>query len=143
MRQTRPGGLIVAPWGTNYCDEDALVRLPVAEDGTASGPFLRPLEFMKLRAQRLDWGRFGRHVGDYPGDADESATSVTLSDLGEGQRFRGAQFVLGLCVPDCAHVLNAGEHGESTLWFFDMTQGSRSWASVVFRQGNSLSSSAC
>ncbi|AKG44820.1 protein-l-isoaspartate(d-aspartate) o-methyltransferase [Streptomyces xiamenensis] len=135
VRQTRPGGLIVAPWGTHYCDEDALVRLTVAEDGTASGPFLRPLEFMKLRAQRLDWGRSGRHVWEYPGDADESATSVTLSDLGEGQRFRGARFVLGLCVPDCAHVLNAGEDGESTLWFFDMAEGSRSWASVLFQDG--------
>ncbi|MFF2374282.1 hypothetical protein ACFVUW_07840 [Streptomyces xiamenensis] len=90
---------------------------------------------MKLRAQRLDWGRFGRHVREHPENADESATSVDLSDLGEGQRFRGARFVLGLCVPDCAHVLNAGEHGESTLWFFDMTEGSRSWASVLFRQG--------
>ncbi|MCU4747160.1 methyltransferase domain-containing protein [Streptomyces sp. G-5] len=135
VRQTRPGGLIVAPWGTHYCDEDALVRLTVVGDGTASGPFLRPLEFMKLRAQRLDWGRFGRHVREYPGDADESATSVTLSELGEGQRFRGARFVLGLCVPDSAHVLNAGEDGESTLWFFDMTEGSRSWASVLFQDG--------
>ncbi|MGW8849226.1 hypothetical protein ACWGNE_15720, partial [Streptomyces xiamenensis] len=52
-------------------------------------------------------------VRAYPREADESATSVTLTDLGEGQRFRGAQFVLELCVPDCAHVLNAGEHGEA------------------------------
>ncbi|GAA1152264.1 methyltransferase domain-containing protein [Streptomyces hebeiensis] len=138
--QTRPGGLIVAPWGTHYCDEDALVRLTVADDGSASGPFCRPLEFMKIRAQRLDWRRFGSHVERYPGDAAESVTTVTLSDLGEERRFSAAKFVIGLCVPDCAHVLNTGrgasdESGESTVWFFDMTEGSRSWASVVSRPG--------
>ncbi|MCS0635044.1 methyltransferase domain-containing protein [Streptomyces sp. LP05-1] len=134
LEQTRPGGLIVAPWGTHYSDEDALVRLTVADDGSASGPFLRPLEFMKLRAQRLDWRRFGNHVGEYPGDAAETETSVSLSDLGEDRRFLGPKFVLGLCVPDCAHVVNSGEDS-STVWFFDMTEGSRSWASVVFRTG--------
>ncbi|UNZ19636.1 protein-L-isoaspartate(D-aspartate) O-methyltransferase [Streptomyces sp. 891-h] len=136
VEQTRPGGLILAPWGTHYSDGDALVRLTVADDGSASGRFLRPLEFMKLRAQRLDWNRFGRHVGEYPGNAAVSATSVSLSDLGEGRRFEGIQFVLGLCVPRCAHVLNAGE-SESVLWFFDMTEGSRAWASVTFPAGES------
>jgi protein-L-isoaspartate O-methyltransferase len=134
LAQTRAGGLILAPWGTHYCDEDALVRLTLADDGSASGPFLRALEFMKLRAQRLDWRRFSEHVGPYPGDAAESATTVSLADLGEGQRFLGARFILGLCVPDCAHVLNSGD-GESTVWYFDMAEGSRSWASVVFRSG--------
>jgi protein-L-isoaspartate(D-aspartate) O-methyltransferase len=134
LRQTRPGGLIIAPWGTHYSAEDALVRLTVADDGSASGPFLRPLEFMKLRAQRLDWARFGGHVGDHPGDAAESVTTVSLADLGEGRRFDPTRFVLGLCVPRCAHVLNPGADA-STLWFFDMTEGSRSWASVAFRTG--------
>ncbi|WP_346655824.1 methyltransferase domain-containing protein [Streptomyces sp. RFCAC02] len=134
LRQTRPGGLIVAPWGTHYSNEDALLRLTVAEDGSASGPFLRPLEFMKLRAQRLDWDRFRDHVGPYPGDAAESATTVPLADLGEDRRFGGPSFVLGLCVPHCAHLLDAGDEA-STLWFFDMTEGSRCWASVTFRHG--------
>ncbi|AXI81139.1 hypothetical protein C7M71_003595 [Peterkaempfera bronchialis] len=87
-----------------------------------------------LLSARLDWRRFGSHVGTYPGDAAEEAVSVTLADLGEGRRFHGAKFVMGLCVPDCAHVLNT-DRGESTLWFFDMAEGSRSWASVVFRAG--------
>lgn len=134
LAQTRPGGVILAPWGTHYSHEDALVRLTVAEDGSASGPFLRPLEFMKIRAQRLDWRRFAGHVGAYPGDAAASVTSVPLAELGEGRPFRGARFVLGLCVPECAQVLNTGE-GEATLWFFDMTEGSRAWASVRFRDG--------
>ncbi|MGW8557116.1 hypothetical protein [Streptomyces tubercidicus] len=35
--QSRPGGVILAPWGTHYSDQDALVRLTVREDGSASG----------------------------------------------------------------------------------------------------------
>ncbi|MFE9329717.1 methyltransferase domain-containing protein [Streptomyces sp. NPDC006925] len=132
--QTRPGGLIVAPWGTHYSDEDALVRLTVAEDGSASGPFLRPLEFMKLRAQRLDWRRFAEHVGEFPGNATVSSTSVGLAELSQGRRFQGTAFILGLCVPHCAHVVNTDASG-STFWFFDMAEGSRGWASVAFRAG--------
>ncbi|SFT84762.1 protein-L-isoaspartate(D-aspartate) O-methyltransferase [Actinopolyspora lacussalsi subsp. righensis] len=36
IEQTRPCGLIVAPWGTDYCN-GALVRLEVHENGWASG----------------------------------------------------------------------------------------------------------
>ncbi|NJP42355.1 methyltransferase domain-containing protein [Streptomyces sp. PRB2-1] len=135
LEQTRPGGVVLAPWGTHYGNGDALVRLTVRGDGTASGPFLRPVEFMKLRAQRLDWGRFRAHVGPYPGDADTSETAVSLTELGEGRRrMGGTAFVLGLLVPDCAHVLNTAGAG-ATLWFFDMRPGSRAWASAEFRPG--------
>jgi protein-L-isoaspartate(D-aspartate) O-methyltransferase len=133
LAQTRPGGVILAPWGTHYCDEDALVRLTVREDGSADGRFLRPVEFMKLRAQRLDWDRFAGHVtGPYPGDAAECGTDLTPADLGEGRRFGGPAFALGLCVRDCAHVRNPARGG-CTVWFFDLA--SRSWASVAFRDG--------
>jgi len=55
---------------------DALLRLTVARNGSASGPFVRPREFMELRYQRLDWVRVTGHLsGNYPGDADRSATS--------------------------------------------------------------------
>ncbi|WP_167746409.1 hypothetical protein [Streptomyces melanosporofaciens] len=53
IEQTRPGGLIVAPWGTHYTPADAVARLMVREDGTASGRFTGPVEFMKLRGRRL------------------------------------------------------------------------------------------
>ncbi|MGW8557110.1 methyltransferase domain-containing protein [Streptomyces tubercidicus] len=129
--QSQPGGVILAPWGTHYSDQDALVRLTVREDGSASGPFLRMLEFMKLRDQRLDWNRFRGHVPDFPGDADVSRTTVALTDLGD--RYETARFVIGLCVPDCAHVINRPDGGTAKAWFFDLT--SRSWAAAVFRRG--------
>ncbi|MET8678859.1 methyltransferase domain-containing protein [Streptomyces sp. NPDC004647] len=131
LEQTRPGGIILAPWGTHYSNQDALVRLIVNEDGSASGPFLRMVEFMKLRNQRLDWNRFREHVPEFPGDADVSRTPVTLADL--GGRYESAHFALGLRVPDCAHVVNETEAGTGKAWFFDLA--SRSWAAAVFRSG--------
>lgn len=137
LEQTRPGGIVLAPWGTHYSDQDALVRLTVRDDGGdgggggASGPFLRMVEFMKLREQRLDWGRFGPYVADFPGDADVSRTALTLSDL--GQRYDSVRFVTGLWVRGCAHVVNRTGQDAGRAWFFDLT--SRSWAVAEFREG--------
>ncbi|MFJ2111093.1 methyltransferase domain-containing protein [Streptomyces sp. NPDC087850] len=132
LEQTRPGGIILAPWGTHYSDQDTLVRLTVGDDGRASGPFLRMVEFMKLRAQRLDWNRFRAYVPRFPGDADVSRTQATLADLGE--RYEPVRFVTGLCVPDCAHVVNRTGAESGKAWFFDLA--SRSWAAVEFRAGD-------
>ncbi|MEV6421336.1 methyltransferase domain-containing protein [Streptomyces sp. NPDC051662] len=134
LEQTRPGGIILAPWGTHYSHQDGLVRLAVGEDGRAVGPFLRMVEFMKLRDQRLDWNLFVEHVKEFPGNADDSRTSLTLADI--GSRYDPADFVVGLCVPDCAHVVNtgdSGEEGDAKAWFFDFL--SQSWAAVVFSPG--------
>ncbi|MFC8829730.1 methyltransferase domain-containing protein [Streptomyces sp. NPDC057137] len=132
LEQTRPGGIILAPWGTHYSDQDALVRLTVGDDGRAVGPFLRMVEFMKLRDQRLDWDRFRTYVPEYPdfpGDADVSRTPLALADL--GRRYDSVRFVIGLRVPDCAHVVNQTGEEAGKAWFFDL--GSRSWATVEFR----------
>ena len=130
LEQTRAGGMILCPWGTHYDNGDALLRLTVGADGSASGPFLRMVEFMKLRDQRLDWDRFGGHVTDFPGDAAVSSTALTPSDLGE--RWTSARFVTGLAVPDCAHVHNRA-HGYTRVWFFGLPD--RSWACAEFQPG--------
>ncbi len=130
LEQTREGGLILCPWGTHYDNGDALLRLTVGADGSASGRFLRMVEFMKLRDQRLDWDRFGGHVKEFPGDAAVSSTVLTPSDLGE--RWTSARFVTGLAVPDCAHVCNrAGGH--TRVWFFGLSD--QSWACAEFQPG--------
>ncbi|MFD8547495.1 methyltransferase domain-containing protein [Streptomyces sp. NPDC059649] len=131
LEQTGPGGIILAPWGTHYTDQDALVRLSVREDGSASGPFLRMVEFMKLRDQRLDWSRFHDYVPEFPGEADVSRTRIALVDLGD--RYETVRFVTGLCVPGCAHVVNRSDEETGKAWFFDLA--SRSWAAVEFRSG--------
>lgn len=51
VEQTRPGGLIVVPWGTRWTNTAAVARLRVADD-MAMGWFTRPVEFMLDRGQR-------------------------------------------------------------------------------------------
>ncbi|MBF9071871.1 methyltransferase domain-containing protein [Streptacidiphilus fuscans] len=51
INQTRPGGVIVTPYGTDYCN-GAVLRLEVADDGSASGRFSDGVSFMWVRSQR-------------------------------------------------------------------------------------------
>lgn len=136
LAQTRPGGVILVPWGTHYDSGDAVLRLTVNEDGSASGPFLRPVAFMKLRGQRLDWDRFTHYVPNFPGDADTSTTKLSPDDLGSS--YGTERFVTGLVVPDLAHVVNQPDADTTKAWFFDLT--SQAWAAVVSRKGEPYAS---
>jgi protein-L-isoaspartate(D-aspartate) O-methyltransferase len=53
VRQTRPGGLILAPWGPTFHPDDPLAVLTVRDDGTAEGRFACPAWFMPMRDQRM------------------------------------------------------------------------------------------
>ncbi|MGH3931514.1 MAG: methyltransferase domain-containing protein [Pseudonocardiaceae bacterium] len=94
VEQTRPGGLILTPWGTAY-HNGALVRLTVHEDGTATGRVVGSAAFMRLRDQRTPFGHATR-LGDLvDASATESITSVELSEVTTGE---GA-FSVGLQLP--------------------------------------------
>jgi protein-L-isoaspartate(D-aspartate) O-methyltransferase len=72
VTQTRPGGIIVTPWGPDY-HNGVMARLIVHDDATASGQLSNNLAFMRLRAQQgparpsLPAGRRGdrRHPGQH------------------------------------------------------------------------------
>jgi protein-L-isoaspartate O-methyltransferase len=133
VEQTRPGGVILAPWGTDYSPQDASARLTVAGDGkSATGPFRGPVQFMKARSQRLAWPRHDEYVTDWPGEA-ASTTALTSDDL-VGAAFGGVDFVLGLLVPECAHTVHT-ESGRGVAWFYGL--GDRSWAVVRWAGGTS------
>ncbi|MFJ5881200.1 hypothetical protein [Kitasatospora cineracea] len=124
--QTRPCGVVLAPFGTHYSNADALVRLTVARDGTASGPFLRPVEFMKSRSQRLRWP-------DAPatdGAVAESTTTVALPAHG---RFDPFPFAVGLRLRDVVHAVQPHGDGGRTLWLYSLTVPA--WAAATFREG--------
>ncbi|WP_455431660.1 methyltransferase domain-containing protein [Streptomyces jumonjinensis] len=133
VEQTRPGGLIVAPWGTHYGNGDCVARLAVAWDGqSASGAFTGPVEFMKLRAQRLSPVVHSDYVTGGPEDRDASATDLT-EDAFLGERFSPQRFAVSLRVPHCHHVVAEKRDGARPVWFYGLTD--HSWACVMFRDG--------
>ncbi|WP_416973305.1 methyltransferase domain-containing protein [Streptomyces sp. 4F14] len=134
LGQTRPDGLIVAPWGTDYSNEDAVARLIVADDGrSASGTFTDPVEFMKARDQRRTFDGHRAYVPAGVADANRSTTTVTEAELlGQG-RFEARTFAIGLRVRDCYRQVAATRDGARPVWFYGLTD--RSWACVMFKDG--------
>ncbi|MEU1294391.1 protein-L-isoaspartate(D-aspartate) O-methyltransferase [Streptomyces sp. NPDC005840] len=134
LEQVSPDGLIVAPWGTHYGNGDAVVRLRVSDGGgCASGHFTRPVEFMKLRAQRRRFDGHRAYVPDGLGGADRSTTDVAETDVLGADRYDARTFASGLRVPDCYQVRAAARDGRRPVWFYGL--GDRSWACVMFHEG--------
>lgn len=119
VAQTRPGGVILTPWGTTF-ENSALLRLTVDQAGVAVGSIVDWASFMRLRSQRPV-------IPDEPADfattADHGHTDVDLADLlGEHARFG-----IGLQVPDCRLSWERGDDGYlSTLWLL----APDSWACI-------------
>ncbi|MBX9397178.1 methyltransferase domain-containing protein [Streptomyces sp. TRM72054] len=133
LEQTRPGGLVLAPWGTDFSPRDAVARLTVARDGTASGHFVRLVEFMKLRTQRFVWPDHDSYVsGDWAEAADRSAT--TAVEVITAGRFDVLPFAVGLRVAACAHTAYEQGDGSRAAWFYSLT-ADRSWAAVSVEPG--------
>uniref|UniRef100_A0AAU2VB23 Protein-L-isoaspartate O-methyltransferase n=1 Tax=Streptomyces sp. NBC_00003 TaxID=2903608 RepID=A0AAU2VB23_9ACTN len=131
VEQSRPGGAIVAPWGTHYSNGDAIARLVVANDGgSASGAFTGPAEFMKLRDQRQPRVRHSEYVQGSVADGDVSSSALTEEQFLSG-RFSPQEFALGLCVRDCVRVVAEKDEGTRAVWFYGLSD--RSWACAQFR----------
>jgi protein-L-isoaspartate O-methyltransferase len=142
VRQTRPGGVILAPWGTEFAPFEALARLVVAEDGaTASGRFTTGttgttgmVRLMKLRSHRVPRPRhaeYATRTGSWPHGADTTATDLGPETVDHAPD-DPVPFILGLAVPDCAHACGK-EAGEIVAWFHSLND--RSWAAARFRPG--------
>ncbi|MEV8416025.1 protein-L-isoaspartate(D-aspartate) O-methyltransferase [Streptomyces niveus] len=130
--QTAVGGAIVAPWGTAYGGE-AIVRLTVGGDGTASGPFTRSSAFMRLRQQRAHRPPFEAYLkgGEWPADGERGSTRLPPADTGGWL----AQFVIGLRVPGVFWRAERYEGGAYTLWLY--ATDTESWASADHVPGGS------
>jgi hypothetical protein len=133
ITQTKPGGQILAPWGTRFGNGEALVRLSVAQDGTASGRFVRLVEFMRLRSQRAPRGLSDVHIPDGSLDnTDRSVTTVRGEDFVTGS-YTTVPFMLGLRVKNCVQAVAPKRKDSRPVWFYGI--GDTSWAVVVFRDG--------
>ncbi|PZT71945.1 MULTISPECIES: methyltransferase domain-containing protein [unclassified Streptomyces] len=134
ITQTRPGGVIVAPWGTAFTNADALVRLRVGPEGeSASGRFLGPVEFMKLRAHRtapLDHEAYAHQLPAVP-HALVSADAVRA--LADADRFDALPFALGLRVPHCSYVAAPARGDTRPHWLY--SRRDRSWACALLTDG--------
>jgi protein-L-isoaspartate O-methyltransferase len=135
VRQTLPGGIIVVPWGTYFSYTEATARLVVSDDGTSTaGHFTRPVNFMRMRSQRLIRPEHSSYVpAEGTGDADRSTTAVTESEFLTGSLDVEA-FAVGLQVPDCTHVPDRKQGGKRPVWFYSLSD--MSWAVVIFRDGH-------
>ncbi|MFF8598909.1 methyltransferase domain-containing protein [Streptomyces sp. NPDC015232] len=125
LEQVRAGGVIVVPYGTHYGNGDAVVRLTAHSDGTASGRFMAPVEFMKARSHRLVWPDAEAYVTEWP------APGRTWLRPGEAA---DATFVLSHAVPAVAHTTHTEPDGVRAAWFYSLTD--HSWAAVRWPEGD-------
>ncbi|HEY5835145.1 rRNA adenine N-6-methyltransferase family protein [Streptomyces sp.] len=132
VRQTTPGGILLAPWGTYYGYAEATVRLVVADDhNSASGHFTRPVTFMRMRSQRLQHPEHSQYVpARGTGGADKSTTTITEAEFLTGS-LDVVGFAIGLRVRNCTHIADRKHDGKRPVWFYGLTD--RSWAVVIFQ----------
>ncbi|MER6346617.1 methyltransferase domain-containing protein [Streptomyces sp. NPDC001595] len=130
VEQTKPGGIIVTPWGPTYGGE-AISRLTVGPDGSASGKFLGSSAFMRLRDQRVK----RKHVREYldgkpwPADGVKSTTALSPDDVGDWH----VMFAIGVQVPEAFPWMESYSDGSYTLWLRDTAV--TSWATADFEKG--------
>jgi len=127
VAQTRAGGLIVAPFGTEYGGE-GIVRLTVAGDGSASGRFTRSSAFMRLRQQRSPRPLVDAylHGEKWPAGAAKSSTTLPPPETGSWV----AQLVTGLRVPGVFWRAERYSNDAYTLWLY--STDTLSWATADY-----------
>ncbi|MEV5276612.1 methyltransferase domain-containing protein [Streptomyces sp. NPDC052811] len=128
--QVRPGGIIVTPWGPTYGGE-AVARLTVAEDGSASGPFVGSSAFMRMRAQRLRRTHVREYLGGrkWPADGVRSVSALSPDDVGDWP----TMFAVGVQVPNAFPRMESYDDGTYTLWLRDTAV--TSWATADYVPG--------
>lgn len=130
LEQSAPGGVIVAPFGTEYGGEQ-IVRLTVSDDGTsASGHFTGGSAFMRLRQQRARRPLFEEYLHGVPWPADGVRSTTTLSPRETGEWYR--QFVIGLGVPGAFWRAERYDDDAYTLWIY--SRDKQSWASADYER---------
>ncbi|MEU1883466.1 methyltransferase domain-containing protein [Streptosporangium sp. NPDC020072] len=136
IEQTRPGGVLVMPWGTRYSGQNAIVRLVVAEDGSASGHFTCATRFMHLRSQRLTWPEYDDYLpGEgWPADTRRSTTGVPVAEAVDESAYSASDFAISLLVPECVRTFERSPQGVQTMWLYGLAD--RSWAAAFFDEEN-------
>jgi protein-L-isoaspartate(D-aspartate) O-methyltransferase len=127
VAQTRPGGLVITPWGTDYYNGGLLV-LTVTEERSAVGSIADKASFMTLRQQRSIQHGLTLTAED---DAQAACTHTDIhpADIANGHVAFDACIALAIRVPHCGMSYappELDEDGEGILWLIDAATGS--WA---------------
>lgn len=132
VKQTRPGGRIVAPsWVLNYYG--LLLAFTVKEGGIATGNAVGDASFMMLRDQRAHRSRrVITDTSDYE-HADISETKIHPAEVASGSYSRGAVIAIGTRVSGCrSDYFPSADPGskDGILRLADHTSGS--WARLHY-----------
>lgn len=131
VAQTRPGGLVITPWGSAF-KPAGLLSLTVQPDHTATGSLVNTtISFMELRDQRIPRPGITELVRDTD-TPDVSFTKLHASHLCNDE---DALFAIGLQVPGCHWEYQPSTANEDCwcVWFLDA--GSGSWARFDYQPG--------
>ncbi|MGH3770344.1 MAG: methyltransferase domain-containing protein [Pseudonocardiaceae bacterium] len=127
IAQTRAGGLVVTPWGTEYYNGH-LLAVTVAGDGTATGGIVGTTAFMTVRDQRIPW----IPISDIVTEDTEARAEEKLSK--RHPRYYVADYdartAIGVQVPRCIprYTPPDTEDPDGILWLLD--HWSNSWAAI-------------
>ncbi|MFD7289733.1 methyltransferase domain-containing protein [Streptomyces sp. NPDC059863] len=125
IEQTRPGGIIVTPWGTPYANA-GLLRLVAGARGVESyGRFVDDVSFMWMRAQRPP-------QVTVPGTAPVHRTASQM-DPDLALENVDVAFAIGLRVPGVRYVHTWDDADPHTTYRIQLSDGEGSWASVAYQ----------
>lgn len=122
VRQTVPGGVIVAPMRADFLGCGPLVRFTVEDDGLATGRAICPVGFMPLRQQRTPYA-------DLSGiDFDSGDIVETMTDPWLVATAIDVRWAISTRIKPCrwSHRPPTADRLAHQLWFADNT--TRSWA---------------
>ncbi|WP_233515369.1 methyltransferase domain-containing protein [Marinitenerispora sediminis] len=126
VKQARPGGRIITPWGTAF-HNGTLAHLTVHQDGTASGHFGGDVGFMWMREQRTPHGAVEDRI------RPEHHFTETTTDLHPFHVLADfdASFTIGVRVPAVKSTLvyDGDIPGNTSYTVYLMAPDSGSWAS--------------
>ncbi|MFB7907376.1 methyltransferase domain-containing protein [Kitasatospora sp. NPDC056076] len=124
IEQTRPGGVIVTPWGTPYANA-GLLRLLVGGPGEPShGRFVGNVSFMWMRSQRP-------HAVTGP-ESPPECRGPSPMDPGLAEEDVHAAFAIGLRVPGVRYRHVWDDSDPSGTYRMHLSDGAGSWASARY-----------
>ncbi|MGP8300371.1 methyltransferase domain-containing protein [Streptomyces inhibens] len=127
LEQISPGGLIITPWDTPWCNFGTLIATK-QPDGTAEGSLAAYGAFMLMRAQQVD---VELHRDVLRADQVPERSVTELSPWSVAGNDLDAQMYIGLHVPGTWHSWDTeADEAHTRLWLAD--DEATSWAGVDY-----------